>query len=145
MKKTIAALIGMLLSGLTMTAHAQEAKPYKEGMVTDVSYIKIKTGRFDDYMRFLSTSYKANMEAQKKAGLIVGYNIYSVQAKSPREPDIILTTTYTNMAALDRTDDFDAVSVKAIGPTAAQNKAAMDRDAMREVLGSERMRELVLK
>jgi hypothetical protein len=145
MKKLGQAIVGLLLCSAMSLASAQEAKPYKEGQVTSISYIKIKPGRFDDYMKWLATSYKDLMEANKKAGLITGYAVYSAQARSPHEADLILTTTYANMAALDRIDEGDAVAAKVLGSNDAQNKAYADRGAMREVLGSELIRELVLK
>jgi hypothetical protein len=37
------------------------------------------------------------------------------------------------------------VAVKVLGSSDAQNKASMAREAMREVLGSELIRELILK
>jgi hypothetical protein len=38
--------------------------------VTELAYIKVKPGKFDDYMKYLDTTYKSLMEANKKAGLI---------------------------------------------------------------------------
>jgi len=56
MKKSLATLAGVLLVSFMAAASAQDAKPYKEGPVTQLSYIKIKPGRFDDYMKWLATS-----------------------------------------------------------------------------------------
>jgi hypothetical protein len=145
MKKVLATLIGLMLCSFMAAAPAQDAKPYKEGQVTQLSYIKIKPGKFDDYMKWLATSYKQLMEANKKAGLIVSYGVYAAQARSPHEADLILTTTYANMAALDRIDEGEAVAAKVMGSNDAQNKAFADRGTMREVLGGELIRELVLK
>lgn len=138
-------LVGCAITAFAATAIAQEAKPYKDGQVTFVSYVKTKPGKFDDYMKFLDTTYKTLMEANKKAGLIVGYNVFQSQPRAPREPDLILTVTYANMAALDRIDEGDAVAAKVIGPNDVQNKGALDREALREILGSELIRELVLQ
>ncbi len=138
-------LIGMALCASTTMANGQEAKPYKEGPVTQLSYIKVKPGRFDDYMKFLDTTYKSLMEANKKAGLITGYAVYSAEARNPQEPDLVLAVTFANMAALDRTEETEALSAKVIGSNAVQNKAAIDRGPMREVLGGQLIRELILK
>ena len=138
-------LLALGLCAAMAPAIGQEAKPYKEGQVTELSYIKIKPGKFDDYMKYLDTTYKALMEANKKAGLIVGYAVYSTQARSPQEPDLILATTYANMAALDRIDEGDAVAAKVVGSTDVQNKTFIDRGSMREVLGGQLVRELILK
>ena len=145
MKKLSVALAGLILCFAVGAAIGQTAKPYKEGQVTELSYIKIKPGRFDDYMKFLDTSYKALMEANKKAGLIVGYAVYSMQARTPQEPDLLLTVTYANMAALDRIDEGEAMAAKLVGSTEVQNKAYIDRETMREVLGAQLIRELILK
>jgi hypothetical protein len=85
------------------------------------------------------------MEAMKKAGLITGYAVYSSQARSPSDADLILTVTYPNMAALDRSDEADAISVKVLGSLDSQAKASADRESMRELLGSQLTRELILK
>jgi hypothetical protein len=146
MKNIAAVLSGLLLVAAVGTAQAQApSKPYKEGQVTELSYIKIKPGHFDNYMKFLDTSYKALMEASKKEGLIVGYAVYSMTARTPQEPDLLLTVTYANMAALDKIEQNEALAAKLVGPPELQSKEFMDRGAMREVLGSQLIRELVLK
>jgi len=145
MKKIFAALLGLLLCSVMSAAFAQDSKPYKEGQVTEVSYIKVKPGQFNEYMKWLGSTYKQLMEANKKAGLIVAYAVYSAQARSPHDPDLILTVTYANMAALDKIDEGEAVAAKVLGSMDAQSKGFADRGTMREVLGSELIRELVLK
>ena len=138
-------LIGLAFSGIAATALADDGRVYQEGPVIEVSYIRTKPGKFDDYMKFLATTYRTLMEANKKAGLILDYNIYSATPRSPQDPDLLLTTTYPNMAALDRSEEADALAVKTIGSMASQNQSAIDREALREVLGSELVRKLVLK
>ena len=146
MRFSFAGIVGIAAFALVATGSpAQEPRLYKEGPVTALSYIKIKPGRFDEYMGWLAGPYRQLMEANKKAGLISGYAIYSVQARSPSEPDLVLSVVYPNMAALDRSEESDAVASKLMGSNATQNKAFADRGAMREVLGGELMRELVLK
>ena len=143
--KTAAALIGAILFFAMASASGADADPYTEGQVTELSFVKIKPGQFDVYMTYLSTTYKAIMEAQKKAGLITGYAVYAAQPRSPQEPDLILSVVYPNMAALDRTAEAEAVNEKIAGNQTARTQGAVDREAMREVLGSEMIRELVLK
>ncbi len=146
MKKLTATLLSMTFGLLLMAnANAQDSKSYKDGPVTILSYIKTKPGKFNDYMEFLDTNYKTLMEANKKAGLILSYNVYQAQPRSPQEPDLILSVTNPNMAALDKDDEADAVAAKVMGSTDAQSKGAADRESLRELLGSEIIRELTLK
>jgi L-rhamnose mutarotase len=141
------ALLCLVALGFVFTsgALAQDSKFYKDGPVTDVSFIKIKPGQMDNYMKWLDGPWKKLMEAQKKAGLITGYAVYSSEARNPHEADLILSISFPNMAALDKTDEADAIAAKVMGSDAQQNKETVDRGAMREVLGSQLMREMILK
>jgi hypothetical protein len=85
------------------------------------------------------------MEAQKQAGLITSYAVYGSQPRNPQEADVILAVTFPNMAALDKSDEADAVAAKVMGSNTQQNKETADRGSMREVLGSQLMREMILK
>ena len=145
MKAAATVLIGALLCLAIANTNAAEARLYTEGPVTELSFVKIKPGQFDAYMKYLSTTYKAIMEAHKKAGLITGYAIYASQPRSPQEPDLVLSIVYPNMAALDRGAEAEAVNEKVVGNSTVQSQGAVDREAMREVLGSQLIRELVLK
>ena len=142
MKATlVAAAILAILPAVAMG----EERPYDPGPVTQVSYIRVKDGRFDDYMRHLGGMYRKQMEAFKKAGLVTDYKVYSSNPRSPAEANVILTVTYPNMAAFDRGKDFDAIGQQVAGSFNEQNKAFADRGVMREVIGTELVREMVLK
>ncbi|MGB8599643.1 MAG: hypothetical protein WCE88_09155, partial [Burkholderiales bacterium] len=67
--KTFWLVLGLLALG-TQTCVADE-KVYKEGTVWSVTFIKVKTGMFDVYMRELAAVRKALMAEGKKQGLIV--------------------------------------------------------------------------
>jgi hypothetical protein len=133
------------LSVFAAAAFADDTLPYKDGPVTGVSYIRTRDGHFDDYMKYLDTQYKAIMEAQKKAGLITSYAIYNANPRGPGEPDLILAVTYANMAALDKTEETDAVVAKVVGSRETQAKGISDRNEWRTILGGELFRELILK
>jgi hypothetical protein len=121
-------------------------RPYTDGPVTNVSYIKIKPGMFDAYMKWVATDRKALMEEYKKAGLILAWHVYTSQARSPQEADIILTVTYKNWAAFDDLDDKqDAITERLQGSHDKQNQMAIGREQMREVLGSNSIQELIIK
>jgi hypothetical protein len=86
------------------------------------------------------------MEATKKAGLIIDYKVFRLTPKSADQPNIIIWITYKNgMAALDKVVEQEDVAKKVIGSTEVQNKARVVRNEYRKVLGSELIRELVLK
>jgi len=46
-------------------------KPYKQGSVWSVTFIKVKPGMFDVYLRDLAANRKALMEQARKAGATI--------------------------------------------------------------------------
>jgi hypothetical protein len=130
---------------MTQTPGAEDERAYADGPVTELNYLQIAYGRFEDYIDWLNSTWKPTMEATKKAGLIIDYKVFRATPKSPDQPNIVLMLTYNNMAALDRGVELEAVAKKVIGSTGAQNKARLQRNEFRTILGSELIRELILK
>ena len=120
-------------------------RAYTDGPVTDVAYIHVEYGRFEEYVDWLNSTWKPTMEATKKAGLIIDYKIFTATPRSPDEPNIFRMITFKNMAALDKGIELEAVARKVIGSTKLQNKARVARNEYRKLLGSELIRELILK
>ena len=145
MNKIINIAFLLAACGFISSTKAQVGKTYEEGQVTAITYLKIEYGRFDDYVKWLTSTWKPTMEAKKKAGLIVDYKVFSARPKSPNEPNVILMLTYKNMAGLDKAAEEEAVAEKVIGSADVQNKARVERSEYRKVLGSELIRELILK
>jgi L-rhamnose mutarotase len=128
-----------------MPSLAQDERQYTEGPVTDVAYIRVEYGRFEEYVEWLNSTWKPTMEATKKAGLIIDYRIFTATPRSPDQPNIFRMITYKNMAALDRSVEEEAVARKVIGSTEVQNNARVARNEYRRLLGSELIREVILK
>ena len=140
---------GLLLLGLlcaAVAAWADEQRPYTEGPVVQVSSIRTKYGMFDEYMKFLAGPYRRLLEEQKKEGLILDFGIFQAFPHNPHEPDVFLTITFKNWAAFDGlTDKINAIEAKIYGSMDASNKAAVDREKIREVLGGQVIQKLNLK
>ena len=128
-----------------MKKSSKDERAYTEGPVTDVAYIRVEYGRFEEYVDWLNSTWKPTMEAMKKAGLIIDDKIFSATPKSPDQPSIFRMITFKNMAALDRGIELEAVANKVIGRIKVQNKARVARNEYRKLLGSELIREIILK
>jgi L-rhamnose mutarotase len=114
--------------------------------VLNVSAIRTEPGMFEEYMKYLAGPYKQLMEEQKKAGIILGYNIYVANPRSPDEPDLYLVTIYKNMAALDGFNEkADPITEKLYGGMEQQTTSTVQRGKLRTLIGDELIRELVLK
>jgi hypothetical protein len=146
MIKTIILSMCFAVCSLSLNARAQDVRQYTDGPVTEVAYIQVEYGHFEEYIDWLNSTWKPTMEATKKAGLIIDYKVFRLTPKSPDQPNIILWITYKNAAAaLDNGVELEEVAKRVIGSTEVQNKARVGRNEYRKVLGTEYVRELVLK
>ena len=146
MKTSIVLLLAAILLLSANSVRAQEDHAYTEGPVMLVSFIRTEPGKFDEYMRYLSNTYKKLMEEYKKQGIIIDYAVYEAVPQTPQDADLVLTITYKNMAALDglqaRTDPIDK---QVWGSLPKANEADADRGKIRTQLGTQMVRQLFLK
>jgi hypothetical protein len=146
MTKAIILSICLVASSLSLNARAQDVRQYTEGPVTEVDYVQVEYGHFEEYIDWLNSTWKPTMEAFKKAGLIIDYKVLKLTPKSPDQPNISLNITFKNgAAAFDKGVEQEEVAKKVIGSTEVQNKARVGRNEYRKVLGIEYVRELILK
>jgi len=146
MIKTVILSMCFAVCSLSLNGRAQDVRQYTDGPVTEVDYIQVQYGHFEEYIDWLNSTWKPTMEATKKAGLIIDYKVFQLTPKSPDQPNIILWITFKNgAAALDNGVELDDVAKKVIGSTEVQNKARVGRNEYRKVLGTEYIRELILK
>jgi hypothetical protein len=128
----------------------QDERGYADGPVTEVAYIRVEYGHFEEYVAWLTSTWKPTMEAARQAGLIVDYKVGRASPRSPDQPNVWLMITYKDMAAFagdigDKAMDLDAVAGKVIGSIKVQNEARVFRNEYRTILGTELIRELVLR
>lgn len=140
-----AALVMAAAPLLTATAaSAQEAeRVYDNGTVWTISQIETKPGMFDDYMKYVSSTWRQIQESDKKAGYVLSYKVLAVDSPRDHEPDVILMVEYKNMAAFDRSlADQDAATAAAFGSTVKANQSSITREQMRVLRGTQTAREM---
>ena len=150
MIRTIVLSMCLAASSLSLNARAQDKRGYTYGPVTEVDYIAVEYGHFEEYMAWVTSTWVPTMEAAKKAGLIIDYKVFRASPKSPDQPNVYLEITYKNMAAYagdigDSADAFEAVTEKVICSSECQNQARVHRNELRKVLGTEVTREIIFK
>jgi hypothetical protein len=150
MIKTIILSTCLVASSLSLNARAEDERGYSQGPVTQVDYIHVEYGHFDEYIAWVTSTWVPTMEAAKKAGLIIDYKVFRASPKSLDQPNVYLEITYKNMAAYagdigDGADAFEAVTEKVICSSACQDQARVRRNEFRKVLGTEVTRELKFK
>jgi hypothetical protein len=138
-----AACLGLLVSGTPALA---DDHAFTEGGLVNVSYIRTEYGKFDEYMKYVDTTWKAEQEAAKKAGYITGYKVITLEPRSENDPDLALVIYYKNWAALDGSiAKGDAIAKQVEGSVTASNQGASDRNKIRRIIGSWTGQELLLK
>jgi hypothetical protein len=150
MIKTIILSMGLAAASLSLAARAEDQRAYTYGPVTEVDYIHVEYGHFDEYMAWVTSTWVPTMQAAQKAGLIIDYKVFQSSPKSPDDANMYLEITFKNMAAYagdigDNADAFEAVTEKVICSSACQDQARVHRNEIRKVLGTEVTRELVFK
>lgn len=137
-------LSAILLATSGAAAIAQDALPYKDGVVVVVTSVRTQPGKFNEYFRYLSGPYSRIMDQAKKEGILSSYSFYGAQPKSPHDADLYIVETYPNMAVFDTiTDKMTAISTKVFGSLKQADEADANREEIRKILGTEMIRELV--
>jgi hypothetical protein len=133
------------LACMSVSAYADD-HAYTEGPVVNVARIRTLDGHFDDYVKWLDTTWKQEQEAAKKAGYLISYEALMIEPRGPDDADVLLMVTYKNWAALDGAiAKGDAIAKQVEGSVAAANQSEADRTKIRRVLGSSTMQILNLK
>ena len=144
-KRVLIGSIAMLTLIVGISVYAQVNRPYRNGSVWSISFIRIKPGMDTAYMNYLAGPWKANQEAAKKEGLILSYKVVSTEGHTPADWNVMLMTEYKDLASMEANQDkADALAQKVIGTDEKQMQGYKDRSEIREVMGVRLAREIVL-
>ena len=147
MRSWCAALV-LVVAGVALgvTAVAQVKRPFHDGSVWNVQFIRVKPGMENTYLNYIATDWKRNQEAAKQAGLILSYKVLSTEGHGGTDWNLLLMTEVKDLATLDANrDKVDALMQKVIGDDQKQVAGYKDREAMREPVGDRLAREIVLE
>ena len=137
-----------VFASVSQPGRAQDSAPFTEGSVWQLSFIKVKAGQDDDYLKSLKTSWQALVDEGKKDGYILSSKILYGEAANPEDFQLILMFELKNMAALDGfRAKQDAALQKVFGTNfeQASKDLAAKRVEMREIYGTKVVREITLK
>lgn len=147
--KTQRLLIGTACAAvllLSLTVFAQVTRPYRNGSVWNIAFIKVKPGMGEAYMSYLTTQWKSAQEAMKKEGLILSYKVIDTEAHSPSDWNMMLMTEYKDLATMEANETkADALYQKLVGDDQKQMQGYRDRSEIREVMGNRLAREIILE
>lgn len=146
-------LVGMLLFGSCLAAvPALAQEHYTEGPVWAVNYIRTKPGKYDDYMKYLRSTYLVSSSEARKQGLVLDTKILLNTPRDANDWDIAIATLYPSYGKAMDFNQADDDKRKAIAEKqfstkdqAKQQEAIAPRFAMRDALGTRYLREVTLK
>ena len=136
-------VVSVLIVGIS--AYAQVKRPFQNGSVWNISFIRMKPGMETAYLNYLAGSWKTNQEALKKEGLILSYKVITTEGHTPGDWNVMLMTEYKDLATMEANEDkADTVSQRVVGDDEKQRQGYRERIGIREVMGDRLGREVVL-
>ena len=140
------AFAAMLLPNL-LHAQAMPVRPFHDGPVWDIAFIKAKPGLGLNYRNWLATEWKTEHEALKKAGLILNYMVIETESHSPNDFDLMLMTEYKDLATMEANQGkAEAVANQALNSNDQKMIAGyQERASWREIIGNRLAREVILE
>ena len=145
-KRIAIAVVALVVLVVGISVYAQVKRPYRNGTVWSISFIRMKPGMDTAYLDYVAGQWKAEQEAQKKAGNILSYKVLAVEGHTSAEWNLMLMTESKDLATLEATEDkADNVAQKVVGNDEKQRQGYREREAIREVVGTRLAREIILE
>lgn len=142
----LAIICVLMLLSVSQSASAQAKKPYKEGPVWLVSYVRTKDGMKELYLKDLSTHWVKLMHAAKTEGYIVDYKVLDAPPANPRDWDLMLMVEVKNFGSVDILEkQLDPLAASMLGQDSIQHKTSISRNDLRVQWGQRLLQELDFK
>ena len=142
MHKLTMSAFGAALMLFATPLQAQQSS-YKLGSMWTASRIAVADGQFENYLDFLTSTWRGNQEFAKSKGWLLDYHILNSVNPRDGEPDIILLTRFADMptaAEIERRDKLINARMKQDEHSA--ETASGQRQVMRKLMGTVLYREL---
>lgn len=139
-------LLIVVVLTLSVVVYAQVNRPYRNGTVWSIGFIRMKPGMDTAYLNYVAGDWKREQEALKKDGLIISYKVLQTEAHGSNDWNLMLLTEYKDLATYEKSlDKTDALLQTVIGNDEKQRQGYRDRLEIREVLQDRMAREIVLE
>jgi len=136
----------VLLLATSVVVLAQVNRPYRNGSVWSIGFIRMKPGMDTAYLNYVAGDWKREQEALKKDGQIISYKVLQTEGHSATDFNLMLMTEYKDLATYEKNlDKTDALLQTVIGDDEKQRQGYRDRLEIREVLADRLAREIVLE
>lgn len=142
---TAASLIALVLT-LSVVALAQVNRPYRNGTIWSIGFIRMKPGMETAYLNYIAGDWKREQEALKKDGQIISYKVLQTEAHGSNDWNLMLMTEHKDLATYEKNlEKADALLQTVIGDDEKQREGYRRRLEIREVLADRLTREIILE
>jgi len=136
--------VSLLLLGVSV--FAQVNRPYRNGSVWSIGFIRMKPGMETAYLNYIATDWKREQEELKKDGQALSYKVLQTESHGANDWNLMLLTEYKDMATLEANEaKADALVQRVIGNDDKQRQGYRERLEIREVLADRLAREIILE
>ena len=141
----VGSLIVLVLT-LSVVVFAQVNRPFRNGTVWSIGFIRMKPGMETAYLNYVAGDWKREQDALKKDGQIISYKILQTEAHGSTDFNLMLLTEYKDLATYEKNlEKADALLQTVIGDDNKQRQGYRERLEIREVLADRIAREIVLE
>lgn len=141
----VGSLIALVMT-LSVVVFAQVNRPYRNGTVWNIGFIRMKPGMDTAYLNYVAGDWKREQEALKKDGQIISYKILQTEAHGSTDFNLMLLTEYKDLATYEKNlEKADALLQQVMGNDEKQRQGYRERLEIREVLAERMAREIVLE
>lgn len=136
----------VLVLAVSVVVVAQVKRPFRNGSVWSISFIKMKPGMDNAYLNYVAGDWKREQEALKKDGQILSYKVITTEAHGSNDWNIMLMSEYKDLATMEADEaKADNLLQTVGGNDEKQMQGYRDRLQIREVLDVRTAREVVLE
>jgi hypothetical protein len=138
-------LIALVLT-LSVVVFAQVKRPYHNGTVWNISFIRMKPGMETAYLTYIASDWKREQDALIKDGQAISYKVLQTDGHGSTDWNLMLCTEYKDMATYEKNlAKADALLQTVIGNDEKQRQGYRERLEIREIMGERLAREISLE
>lgn len=142
-------LVGVLVASLLIvcvSVLAQMSRPWRNGSVWELAFIRMKPGMDTAYLKYVATEWKKEQEALKAEGIVLSYKVLATEGHTPGDWNLVLMTEFKDLASLEANEaKAEAIAQRVGGTDEKQMQGYRDRAEIREVMGTRLAREIILE
>lgn len=147
--KTKRILVGSLVASLlllSISVFAQVNRPYHNGSVWSIGFIRMKPGMESAYLNYVATDWKREQDELKKDGQSLSYKVLRTEGHDSTDWNLMLMTEYKDLATMEANiAKEDALVQRVVGNDEKQRQGYRERLEIREVLADRLAREIILE